>query len=147
MTMPTSAPAIIPDVETVRARKPSHAVTAFTPIAQGSADKTAGFAASTAVRSIRLATQSTTAAAAGTETLSSRRTGIVSTKAATPAAASGAPTVNTIGGGTASAGRTHQASAIAPGPPNAMNAAVPATDLSRHHGHRRASSAGLAGTE
>src|SRR5215471_4974515 len=136
MTIPTSAPAIIPDVETVRARKPSHAVAAFTPIAQGSADTTAGADASTAALSIRLAIQSTTAAAAGTEMLSSSRIGIVSTKPANAAAASGAATVKTSGGGAASAGRTHHVSATAPRPPNAMNAAVPATDLSGHHGHR-----------
>src|SRR5689334_8664088 len=81
-----------------------------------------------------LTIQRTAAAVAGTEMLSSRRTGIVSTNAAVTAARRGATITNIIGGSGAIAARVHHARAIPPEAPNRMNAAVPATLLSRFHG-------------
>src|SRR5207245_2766884 len=94
IVMPMSAPTIVPDIDTVPARYPSQATTTLTAIAHGSADRSAACEARNAAGDIKLASHSTSAADAGTETLSSRRTGIVSTNAATTAAASGARTSN-----------------------------------------------------
>src|SRR5215467_4735541 len=99
MTMPTIAPAMVPLGDTVRARYPSHAATTLRATAHGSALITPARAAANAARSTRLPIHRIAAAAAGTERLSSSRTGIVSTKAATTAAARGAAKVNTAGGG------------------------------------------------
>src|SRR5438046_1024790 len=136
MTQPTSAPPTAPDSDTVRARYPSHAVTTLTPIAQGNAARIVARDASIDDDVIRLPSHSTMPAAAGTDTLSSSRIGIVSTSAATSAAASGTTMVNVIDGGGVTAGRVHHASATAPMPPNTTKAVVPATLLSRFHGRR-----------
>src|SRR6266516_482687 len=136
MIDPISAPPIAPDNDTVRARWPSHAVATLTRMAHGSAPSIAVLDASNASTDIRLPSHSTTAAEAGTVSLSSRRMGIVSTSAAINAAASGAATVNIIEGGGTTAGRVHHESATAPMPPQTTNAAVPATLLSRFHGRR-----------
>ena len=109
-------------------------MTALTPIAHGSVARTAARVASIDADDIRLPSQRTTAAVAGTDTLSSSRIGIVSTSAAASAAASGATIVNIIDGSGVTAGRVHQASATAPRPPQTTKAAVPATLLSRFHG-------------
>src|SRR3954470_21171795 len=98
MITPTSAPAMVPERETVLARYPSHAVIALMPTAHGSADATALREADRAASVIRLPSHRTSAAVAGTEMLSSSLTGIVSTIAATSAATSGAAIVNAIGG-------------------------------------------------
>src|SRR3954471_23983900 len=137
MIAPTTAPAMAPARETVRARYASHPVTALTPIAHGSAATTAPAAAATDAALIRLAIHSTTAAVAGTVMLSSSRTGIVSASAARTVAASGAAIANANGGAGTTDGRTHHASATPAALPQTMNAVVPATDLSRFHGRRR----------
>src|SRR5207248_1792241 len=90
--------------------------------------------------SIRLASQSTAAADAGTEMLSSRRTGIVSTNAATIAAASVAATVNETGGIRSTAGRAHSASATPPSPPKRLNASATAASPEACHGVKTRSS-------
>src|SRR5687768_6659681 len=75
------------------------------------------------------------AAVSGTETLSSRRIGTVSTAAATTAAAIGAPSENhKYGGGTIS-GRHHQHRNDPAAPPATTSAALPAALLCRFHGH------------
>src|SRR5438445_8786257 len=134
--MPTMAPAIAPERETVLALWPSHAVSTLTPSAHGAAATRAGRVEANDDASIRLASQSTAAADTGTEMLSSRRTGIVSTNAATIAAASVAAIVNDTGGTGSTAGRVHSASATPPNPPKTKKATVPATLLSGHQGSR-----------
>src|SRR6185295_16365988 len=98
------------------------AVTALTMIAHGSAGTIASLPAASEAAVMRLATQSTAPAAAGTEMLSSRRTGIVSTSAAVRAARIGAAIVKVSGGNGETAGRTHQASATPASAPNTTNA-------------------------
>src|SRR5947208_1588229 len=124
--MPMSAPTIAPDIDTVRARYPAHATIALTPMAHGRAAAIVRSDASRAAGVIRLANHRTAPAVAGTETLSSSRTGIVSTSAATMAAASGATISNCHDGSGAIAGRVQQASATAPSPPHTAKAIVPA---------------------
>src|SRR5579872_1990686 len=133
MIAPTSAPAIAPDVDTVRARWPSHATITLTAIAHGSAWRTIAGTASNASTVIRLASHNTTAAVAGTERLSSRRTGIVSTAAATSAAAPGAIAMNHDDGGGVTLGAVHHARAVAAAPPAMTNARLPPTVLSTFH--------------
>ncbi len=62
---------------------------------------------------------------------------MVSTSAATNAAANGAPSENHIGGGTATAGRHHHASSAPAAPPHRNSATDPHSDFSRFHGMRR----------
>src|SRR5437867_9800121 len=126
MRMPMTAPTIVPDVDTVPARRPNQAATTLTRTADGSASIMAGAEAFTACELIKLASHRTAAAAAGTDTLSSSLTGMVSTNAATTAAASGASTSNASDGSGTTAGRVQQARAIAPPAPQTMNATVPA---------------------
>src|SRR5882672_11542095 len=134
MIVPTTAPATAPDRDTVCARYPSHAASTLTHSTHGAAATTALRAADTAAASIRHATHSTPPAVAGTVMLSSSRTGTVSANAAATAATSGATIVNAIGGGGATAGRVHHASATPAIPPKTTNASVPAIVLSGFHG-------------
>src|SRR5919198_3026104 len=127
MTMPTMAPPIVPDSDTVPARYPSQATTTLTRSAHGRWDTTASRDAANASALINDAIARAAAAVTGTEMLSSRRTGIVSTSAAAAAAASGARNANLIDGGGVTAGRVHSASATAAAPPHITNAIVPAT--------------------
>ena len=139
MTMPIAAPAMVPERETVRARYPRYAMTAFTPIAHGSCASTSAREAAIASRAIKLASHSTPAAVIGTEMLSSSRAGIVSTSAATSAAPSGAARTKTSGGGGLTAARVHHASADAPAAPHTTNAIEPAIVFSRFQGTCRPS--------
>src|SRR5258708_28267850 len=107
MIDPISAPPTAPDNETVRARWPSQAVATLTPIAHGSAARTIAREASIDANDIKVPSQRTMAAAAGTDTLSSRRIGIVSTSAAASAAPIGAANTNVIDGRGVTAGRVH----------------------------------------
>src|SRR5437763_7960534 len=122
MVIPMTAPTSVPDIDTVPKRYPSHATTALTPIAHGSADRTVDCDPLTATGEIRLTSHNTSAADAGTDRLSSRRTGIVSTSAATTAAASGASTSNQRGGSGVTDGRVQHASATAARPPQTTKA-------------------------
>src|SRR5262245_23283989 len=131
MMTPTSAPPSIPDRVTVRARYPSQETIPFTANAHGAARTSTGMDAESAAFEHNVPTHRIDAATAGTEILSSRRTGMVSTKAAHTAATIGAMTTNAVGGGDAIAGLVHQASATPAAPPNTMKAAVPAAVLSR----------------
>jgi hypothetical protein len=137
MIAPTSAPATAPRRDTVRARYPSHAVSALTPMAHGSAATISARAPANDSAVISVPIHNTAAPVAGTEMLSSSRTGSVSTTAASSVAASGAVTVHTIGAIGDAAGRTHHASATPAAPPKMTNASVPATVLSGFHGSRR----------
>ena len=76
----------------------------------------------------------TAAAATGTETLSSSRTGMVSAAAAHTAAAIGAASQNHIEGAGLTAFRHHQASATPAMLPNTTNAIDPAHVFSRFQG-------------
>src|SRR5262245_14678878 len=134
MTTPIAAPPIMPARVTVFARYPSHATTAFTASAHGSVVRSHGVAASIDCADIRLPSHNTPAAVAGTDTLSSSRAGIVSTKAATTAAATGAAMTNDSGGIGVIAGRVHQASATPAIAPQMMKPIVPAIVFSRFHG-------------
>src|SRR5436309_11804352 len=134
MMMPITAPPIRPDVDTVRARYPSSATIALTPMAQGRYLATAWREASAASTAIRLVSQSTAAATSGTEMLSSRRTGSVSTSAAAAAAAIGAVSENRSGGAGVSAGRVQPARPTPASAPNTENAVVPAMVFSAFHG-------------
>ena len=147
MIAPTSAPPIGAGRATPFARdSPSHAVSALTPIAHGSAATIAGARAGQRRRaSSGSPIHSTAAAVAGTEMLSSSRTGSVSTSAASNAAASGATIVNVD--------RRHRRrppaasttrARLPPTPPKTMKASVPATVLSRFHGRRPTMNAELA---
>src|SRR6185369_12021478 len=136
MIAPTSAPAAAPLRDTVRARYPSHAVSALTPMAQGSAATIAARAPANDAAVISVPIHNTAAAVAGTEMLSSSRTGSVSTSAASSVAASGAAIVKISGGTGVTAGRTHHANATPARLPKITNAAVPATDLSGFQGIR-----------
>ena len=78
--------------------------------------------------------QSTPAAEAGTERLSSSLIGIVSTNAATSAATSGAAIENHTSGVGVTFGRHHQATSEPARPPQRNSASVPAKDFSRFHG-------------
>src|SRR4051794_40864170 len=80
--------------------------------------------------------QSVALATAGTERLSSRLIGIVSTAAAIIAATQGIHSVNQRYGGGMTASRHHQHRNDAAAPPHAMNAADPTIDFSRFHGMR-----------
>src|SRR5258708_2022193 len=111
MIVPTTAPPIAPDTETDRAAYPSAAVTALTRIAAGRIATIPAWAVASDSGRTRLATQRTAPAVAGTDRLSSRRTGRVSTAAAAIAATIGATIVKTSGGIGVTAGRTHHASA------------------------------------
>src|SRR5215210_3707727 len=108
----------------------------LTPIADGSAATTMSRAAAIDPPSIKLAIHKTAPAVAGTDMLSSSRTGIVSTSAAATAATIGATMVKASGGSGEIAGRTHEANATAAALPKTMNAVVPATVLSGFHGRR-----------
>src|SRR6185295_7428557 len=134
MIVPTMAPPIAPDTETDRAAYPSAAVSTLTRIAAGRAATIPVWATASDSAWIRLATQRTAPAVAGTERLSSRRTGRVSTAAAAIAAAIGATIAKTSGGIGVTAGRTHHASATAAMLPQTMNAPVPAIVLSGFQG-------------
>src|SRR5256712_12584458 len=111
-------------------------MTAFTATAHGSCASTFARAAAMASGVIKLAYHSAAAAVIGTEMLSSRRTGSVSTSAAVTAATSGPTMTNASDGGGVTASRVHSASATAPVPPNTTNAIVPETVFSRFHGKR-----------
>src|SRR5437870_4734363 len=111
MTAPMMAPAMVPESETVFARYPIHDTIALTTMAYGSAAFTAGHEAANESTVMPLAIQSTIAAVAGTETLSSRRIGSVSTNAAAAAAAIGATRTKISDGSGVTAGRVHHASA------------------------------------
>src|SRR5437764_6355843 len=104
-----SAPTSGPDIDTVPHRYPSHATRALTAIAHGSADRTVDCDPVRATGEIKLTSHKTNAADAGTDRLSSSRTGIVSTSAATTAAASGASTSNQRGGSGATEGSVQHA--------------------------------------
>src|SRR5678810_164116 len=106
----------------------------LTASAHGSVAKIDGNASCSTAAEPMLANHRTAAAVAGTEMLSSSRTGMVSTNAATTAATTGARIVNVIEGWGSMAIRVHQASATPPIAPKPMNAAVPAMLLSRFHG-------------
>src|SRR6476620_7847078 len=125
-----SAPTTVPDTDTVPARCPSAATTALTAIAHGSVETTADCEAANAAGDIMLINHNTSAADAGTDTLSSSRTGMVSTSAATIAAATGPRTSNQRGGTGVTAGRVQHASAIAPAAPQTAKAMLPAIVLS-----------------
>src|SRR5690349_7562446 len=75
-------------------------------------------------------------AVAATDRLSSSRTGIVSTSAATRAAAMGARIVNASDGGGDMAGRHHQARHTPAAAPQTANATLPLTVFLRFHGQR-----------
>src|SRR5258708_14752447 len=134
MIVPTIAPPIAPAIDTVRMRCPSHATSALIAMATGSVDNIAARDASIAAGEISVAIHKANPAVAGTETLSSSRTGMVSTNAATIAATTGAMTTNARDGCGVIDGRVHHANATPPIAPHAMNAVVPATVLSRFHG-------------
>src|SRR6266516_2054385 len=112
-----TAPTIAPDIDTVRARYPAHATITLTTTAHGSAAAIGRSEASRSAGVIKLANHKTAPAVAGTDMLSSSRTGIVSTSAATTAAASGAAISNCHDGSGVIAGRVQPASATAPIPP------------------------------
>src|SRR5262245_7457013 len=128
------APPTSPDSDTVFARYPAHDVTPLIARAGTILPAIASPALSIDAAVVRLHSHRTVAAAAGTERLSSSRTGIVSINAATSAAASGAATTNHHDGGGATAGRVHAAQATAPRPPNTMKPIVPATVFSPFQG-------------
>jgi hypothetical protein len=86
--------------------------------------------------STRVTSHIVIAAANGTDKLSSSRTGIVSTSAATSAAAIGAPTMNQKGTAIATFGCVHQHRTIPAIAPVRANAIVPAQVFSRFHGNR-----------
>src|SRR5437762_1061243 len=111
MIAPMIAPPIAPDADTIFARYPAHAKITLTPMAPGSAASIGAEDRPTASAVMRLASQSTAPAVAGTEMLSSRRTGIVSTIAATIVAANGAHHTHDHAGGGSTVGRVHSASA------------------------------------
>src|SRR4029079_12586996 len=126
MMTPTSAPPSIPDRVTVRARYPSQETIPLTASAHGAVRTSRGIDAESAAFEHSVPIHRMHAATAGTEILSSRRTGIVSTKAAHTAAAIGAMMTKTGEGADSSAEPVHQASATPAAPPNTMKAAVPA---------------------
>src|SRR3989442_4071231 len=123
MVMPMSAPTIVPDIDTVPARYPSHATGALMAIAHGSADSTAACDAVRASGDMSLINHNTSAADPGTDTLSSSRTGIVSTSAATISAASGGKMLNHNGGAGITPARGRQSNAIGTGTP--LNSKTP----------------------
>src|ERR671934_2482514 len=102
---PTTAPPKAPEIETVPARKPSHAMTVLNATAHGRVLSTSSFELAHTSGEIRAISHRTTAAANGTEMLSSSRTGIVSTNAAATAATIGATSENITGGRSAIDGR------------------------------------------
>src|SRR5262245_38332346 len=81
--------------------------------------------------------QRTAADVIGTETLSSRPMGTVSTAAATSAARNGAPREYHPYGGGITAGRHHHIRNAPATPPNSQKATEPATVLRGFHGQRR----------
>src|SRR5205085_2631170 len=105
MVIPMRAPTTVPDNDTVPARYPSAATSALTAIAHGSVDTMAGCDAANSAGDIMLINHNTSAADAGTDTLSSSRAGMVSTSAATIAATTGPSTSNQRGGTGVTAGR------------------------------------------
>src|SRR3989441_12883763 len=119
-------PAITPDHDTMRSAKAVAANAAFTRTAGSNRPTTPGSITSTMAWSTRLSTHSVAAAANGTDRLSSRRTGIDSTRAATAAARTGAPTTNVIGAGEIIAGCVHQQSSTPAGAPARKKPIVPA---------------------
>src|SRR5262245_18457357 len=131
MITPTSVPPSIPDRVTIRARYPSQETIPFTARAHGTVRTSRGIDAESAAFDHQVPTHRTHAATAGTELLSSRRTGIVSTKAAHTAAAIGAMMTKAVEGGDPIADLVHHASATTAAPPYTMNAAVLAAVLSR----------------
>ena len=132
-----------PGVETVRARRPSHATRRLTPAASGSAASPRRAMRSNEVLAHqRQRPTASPPAAAGTVTLSSSRIGIVSASAATPAATTGAASENQRDGGIATAGRHHQASSAPAAAPEQQNASEPATVLSGFHGNPAAADLG-----
>ena len=135
-TAPMIAPVTAPVGVTVSALHPSAATGTFTTSAPRNARGSQATAAAHDPPSISARPPITIAAEIGTEMLSSRPIGIVSANAATIAAATGAQTMNSGGGGGVTAVRVHQASAIAAAPPASANAAVPATVLPGFHGSR-----------
>src|SRR3989441_8031310 len=126
-------PAITPDHDTMRSAKAVAANAAFTRTAGSNRPTTPGSITSTIARSTRLSTHSVAAAANGTDRLSSRRTGIDSTRAATAAAITGAPTTNIVGTGEVSAGCVHQQSSTPAEAPAMKNEIVPAQGFSPFH--------------
>src|SRR3954464_15585982 len=98
-----------PDVETVPARCPAAATTVFSAAPAGKLRN--AWAAAGAIASCRIndAAHSTPAAVIGTVRLSSSLMGIVSGRAAPPAAANGAASENHNPGAGVPAGRHHQA--------------------------------------
>src|SRR5438093_7670143 len=127
------APPNAPDSDTVRARWPANATTAFTATAAGSCAMTCGPAEATAPASMTDAIHSVAPAANATDRLSSSLIGTVSTAAATRAAAIGATIVNASGGSGWTAARHHHASRMPPAAPATTNDAVPAIVFSRFH--------------
>src|SRR6266581_313613 len=134
MIVPISAPPIMPDIETVRARYPSRAATRFTTMAHGRCAATACHDAAAASAVTVLASHSTADALNGTEMLSSRRTGIASTSAPAAAATIGATSENSNGGTGVTEGRVQHASATPASEPNTKKPAVPAIVFSAFHG-------------
>ena len=130
------APATAPAADTARARHPAVAIRPLTTKASSRFADTVPAAWCQAVAVTRLAIHRTAPAVAGTDTLSSRRTGIVSTKLAITAAAAGPTTRNAHAGVGCTAAAVHDARAIPAALPPRANATIPATLLSAFHGSR-----------
>src|SRR5262245_11969859 len=144
--MPTTAPPTAPEIDTVPARNPSHAMTALSTTAHGRVLSTSSFELTHTSGEINAISHRTAAAANGTEMLTSSRTGIVSTNPAASAATTGAARENVSGGSGAIDGRVHSASATPAMLPKAMKATVPAIVLSLFHGSGLGKNAEIAET-
>src|SRR5437870_10152897 len=131
-----STPATTPDHDTTPSAKAVAAKAAFTNSAGANRLMAPGSITPTMAWSTRLSTHSVAAAANGTDRLSSRRTGIDSTRAATAAARTGAPTTNVIGAGEIIARCVHQQSSTLAGAPARKKPIVPAHVFSGFQGRR-----------
>src|SRR2546428_13659961 len=131
-----STPATTPDHDTTPSAKAVAAKAVFTNSAGANRLMAPGSITSTMAWSTRLSTHSVAAAANGTDRLSTRRTGIDSTRAATAAAITGAPTTNSVGTGEVTAGCVHQQSSTPADAPARKKESVPAQGFSPFHGGR-----------